>query len=221
MLAEEYELEEVLDDDWFGVRSFKNNQTNNSRAIELFMMCFQFEKFKIAIKDNNIDQLKILCKKLMIYNLSIIDFPLYMPNLQNYHESITLLEIAVRYKHYSAFRYLLEQYYENFKCVDNNVSKLKKKKFDLYLNNLRERAEILELFEIIDIIDNTIEDEEIAEITLSKIDNLPDNRLLIQNILKKNVNNSNKLFIMSKLDEIEKEVDFDPVLKETKVCSIL
>lgn len=221
MLAEEYELEEVIGDDWFGVRDFKTSQTHSSKAIELFMMCFQFEKFKFAIKDNNIDHLKKLSAKLIVYNLSIIDFP--MDNLQKYHEPDTLLEIAIKFKSFLAFRHLLELYYENFKCIDNNMNKLKKKQFDIYLNNLRERAEDLELYEIIDIIDNTIEDKEIAEITLCNVNNGANNDFLIQNIMKKNVNISKQVFTLPKLDEIEKNIESDSgsVLKETKVCSIL
>ncbi|RMZ94002.1 hypothetical protein BpHYR1_015846 [Brachionus plicatilis] len=221
LLAEEYELDEVINDDWFGVKNFKEKQTHGSRAIELFMMCFQFKKFKLAIEDNNLDHLKKLNEKLNIYNLSIIDFPILKRSLQD-EDSISLIEIAMKFRSYSAFRYILEQYYDHFTFSSKYVDKLKKKHLDLYLSNLREKAEDLELYEIIDIIDNTIEDKEIAEITLDDRDNAHNNELMIQNILKKKVNSSTQLLKMPRLNDNVQNVQTEETSsKETKICSIL
>lgn len=222
MLAEEYELKEVLGDDWFGVKDFKKNKMPSQKAIETFMMCFQFKKFKSAIEDNNLEQLKMLIARLKIYNLSIIDFPILKCKLQDHQNPISLLEIAIKYRSFSAFRYILEQYHELFTNKNNNFENLKKNRFDSYLSDLRERAEDLEMYEIIDIIDNTIEDKEIADLTNLYNENEKKNELLIQNILKKKVNTSNQIFKIPKLNEPIQNIHSEEIVpKETKVCSIL
>lgn len=229
LLAEEYELEEVKDDDWFRVRNFKENEIGQSRAVHSFMMCFEYRKFKKAIEKNNIDSLYELNSKLKMYELSIIDFPILKSDSN--HQS-NLLEMAMKCKSYSSFRFLLEQNYESISQMakyDSKASVIKKKCFDSYVNELREKAEDAEMYEIIDIIDNTVEDQEIADITIENSADIErKNEAIIQSILSKKVPNLYDLQSSKKSQASKKSISNfsnesieNDISKNTKICSIL
>ncbi|CAF0745128.1 unnamed protein product [Brachionus calyciflorus] len=233
LLAEEYELDEVVNDSWFRVKNFRENETLNSRAVELFMMCFQYKDFKYAIETNDLETLNKLNSKLKMYELSINDFPLIKSKLFS-KDTNSLLEIAMKAKSYSAFRFILERIYESISSKNGTKYNKIKTNFDLYIHELRERAEDLEMYEIIDIIDNTIEDKEIANITVNSFSDSnnynSNNDVIIQNILAKKKldsmsNNNNKQQKASKKSYLsfsnqsnDNEID---VSKSTKICSIL
>lgn len=230
----------MLNDDWFKVKNFKEVETRKTQAVVSYMKCFQYKKIKETIEKNDIEALKQLNSKLKICELSILDFP-YLKSENSFiegQEYITLLELAMNSRSFSAFRYLLEQMQVIIRLKDRkseSITKsdlIAKKLFERYLYELREKAEDLEIYEIVDILDNADEDKEIAAVTLDSLSTTDLNQTYINNIMAKkaavklkiNANADYQIRGLNKniyaFKEADTETDAD-LTKNSKICSIL
>lgn len=177
LLAEEYEMTEVINDECFRVKNFEHYETNDRKALNSLMKCFIYQTVKLAISENSEIKLNKINEEIKLLDLSLRDLPVWRADNSFIHGEIYIppLELAMEKRSFSAFRYILE------KTVDTKIrllsaapsvrakSGLSRSRSSVSLNNsielnltcLREKAELLEMDEIIDILDDFEEDKEI------------------------------------------------------------
>lgn len=177
LLAEEYEISEVVNDECFRVKNFEHYETNNRKALSSYIKCFIYQTVKLAIIENSEIKLKKINEELKLLGLSLKDLPFWRMDNSFIHGEIYIppLELAMEKRSFSAFRFILEN------TVDTKIrllsaapsvrakSGLSRSRSSVSLNNsielnltcLREKAELLEMDEIIDILDDFEEDKEI------------------------------------------------------------
>jgi hypothetical protein len=109
LLAEEYQNEEVINDEWFRIKNFRENEIKNCNAVNSFVKCFVYSDVKKAIMNNNEDELTQINEKLKVYDLSLKNLPFWFDNsFVNGEPYIPPLELAMDNRRFSAFRYILE-----------------------------------------------------------------------------------------------------------------
>lgn len=206
-MAEDYLLDEVKNDESFGVKNFRENQFNIHKSNVSFLKCFIYKQIKTSIENHDIDQLKTINLKLKLYELSLRDLPI--KSLKSFfiagESYISPLELAMKTRNFLAFSYLIDTLYSSIvlnktrriRIVENSFIESDKhemafvNEFEIYLNDLREKAEEEEIYEIVDILDNFEEDKEITAITEEK--NTDFNKIYMDSLknISKNLNKSN------------------------------
>ena len=242
LLADEYQNEEVINDEWFGIKNFRDNEIKNCNAVDSFVKCFVYSDVKKAIMDNNEDELKLINERLKVYDLSLKNLPFWFDNsFVNGEAYIPPLELAMDLRSFTAFRYILESTVKTKARLLSARSVRPKsvfsvsKSIDMNLTYLREKAEDEEMDEIIDILDTFEEDNEIAilnrqnssltifETQLKKKKNeTVFNDIIINPILKKQSMEKSKKNIKS--DYLNRKSDpdqFDNNSKLSRLCTIL
>jgi hypothetical protein len=132
-----------------------------------FTKCFHYTETKRAIERNDIASLERMRATLNNYGLSFKSFS----NLESKNDYtlgslyIPPLEVAMKNRSFSAFRYILEEtldwHSNSIRTKTKQSALFNQKLLDHSLGRLREIAENEKIFEIIDILNNYEEDVEI------------------------------------------------------------
>lgn len=171
-------MDDVIRDDWFRIKNFRDTETRKSNAIYCYMRCFEYKKIKAAIIKNDTSELRKINDYLNSFELSFKDLPIINCENTFYEGQIYTppLELAMENRCFSAFRYILEMTGDCLFTSRNPKSKsnirtksafVVQKSIENYLTYLREKAEEDEMDEIIDILDDFEEDKEIVNCTLN------------------------------------------------------
>ncbi len=109
-MPEEYQLEEVLTDEHFGVKNFRSNETRRTNGSHLFLKCFYTMRIRKEIANNSDVNLKLINEELKNYGLSFKDLPHYVQTNHFVNGKLYQppLEYAIEKKALIAFRYILE-----------------------------------------------------------------------------------------------------------------
>ena len=78
LLAEEYEISEVVNDECFRVKNFEHYETNNRKALSSYIKCFIYQTVKLAIIENSEIKLKKINEELKLLGLSLKDLPFWL-----------------------------------------------------------------------------------------------------------------------------------------------
>ena len=170
-------MNEVANDDCFRVKNFLDYETNNRSALNSFIKCFSYQSIKLAIMENSKTKLQKINEELKIQDLSLRDLPFWRLDNSFVHGEvyIPLLELAMEMRCFTAFRFILENTVESKVRLLSAAPSVRGKSgmtrsksslslansIELHLTCLREKAEVLEMDEIIDILDDFEEDKEI------------------------------------------------------------
>ena len=171
-------MDEEANDECFRVKNFKQHETNCKSAMHSFAKCFVYRKVKQAIAENKENQLRRINENLKTHDMSLKDLPHWHADNMFVHGELYVppLELAMKASSYSAFRYILENTVETKVRLlsaapgfrnNTTLGARPKSSFSIVrsietsLTCLREKAEELEMDEIIDILDNFEEDKEI------------------------------------------------------------
>ena len=103
-------MEEVMRDDWFGVRNFRDKETRRVNGYHSYIRGFEYEAIRAAIEQNDSSKLAEINLKLSNYGLGFKDLPHYKLNNCWIGDALfePPLEMAIRCKSVTAFRYILE-----------------------------------------------------------------------------------------------------------------
>lgn len=110
LLAEEYQLKDVYNDAWFGVKNFRQTESKRVNGSHSFVRCFYSSQIRKAVDEDDVGKLVKLNSQMKEYGFSFKDLPHYR------EENIYVdgkayeppLEQALAKKSPQAFKYILE-----------------------------------------------------------------------------------------------------------------
>lgn len=103
-------MDEVIKDDWFCVKNFRDRETRRVNGYHSFIRSFEYEGIRLAIEQNDSSRLAEINFKLNNFGLSFKDLPHYKISDCWIGDALfePPLELAIRCKSVTAFRYILE-----------------------------------------------------------------------------------------------------------------
>ncbi len=110
LLAEDYQMKEVVSDEWFMVKNFRYNESRRVNGMHSFVRCFFYSKIRKAIEKNDVDSLAKVNADLNELGHSFKDLAHYR-NADIFVDGKTYeppLELAMSLQSVTTFRYILE-----------------------------------------------------------------------------------------------------------------
>jgi len=122
LLAEDFKMKEVANDEWFMVKNFRFNESRRVNGIHSFIRCFYFGRIQKAIENNDVAKLAKINADLNEVGHSFKDLahyrnPYIFVDGKAYEPP---LELAMSLHSVTTFRYILENTLSNESIIKIN-----------------------------------------------------------------------------------------------------